>query len=280
MRIGVVAPARRLEPETADAVTALAAAHLGADAPELLFHPQCFLSSGHFAGTDAERCGALAEMANDPAIDAIWFARGGYGAARIVGMVMPLLGEAAAAKRWLGYSDAGTLLGALYGAGFTDVAHGPMANDINLDGGKAAVTRALDWLVRRDPASLEPSVVPGEKTAAFNLTILSHLVGTPWLPDLAGHVLMVEEISEYLYAIDRAMAHVTANPGVRGISGLRLGRCSRIDDNDVPFGEDEVQIARRWCAEAGIAFLGRADIGHDVRNMVVPFGSGASRHAI
>lgn len=272
MRIGVVAPARRLEPETAEAVTALACAYLGAEAPELLFHPHCFLSSGHFAGTDAERAEALVAMANDPSIDAIWFARGGYGAARIVGRVMPRLAPAARAKRWLGYSDTGTLLGAFYGAGFADVAHGPMPNDINLDGGAAAVTRALDWLVRRDPAACEASVVPGVKTAAFNLTILSHLVGTPWLPDLAGHVLMIEEISEYLYAIDRAMAHVAANPGIRQIAGLRLGRCSRIDDNDVPFGEDEVQIAERWCAEAGIAWLGRADIGHDAGNRVVPFG--------
>lgn len=273
MRIGVVAPARRLDPATADRVTALAQAQLGEDAPELLFHPQCFLASGHFAGTDAERADAIVELANDPAIDAIWFARGGYGSARIVGRVMPRLGEAARGKSWLGYSDTGTLLGALYGAGIGKVAHGPMPNDINLEGGEAAVVRALDWLVARDPATLEASIAPGGLAAAFNLTILSHLVGTPWLPDLDGHVLMVEEVSELLYAIDRAMAHITASPEVRRAAGLRLGRCSRIEDNDIPFGETELEIAERWCAEAGIPFLGRADIGHDAGNKVVPFGA-------
>lgn len=272
MRIGVVAPARRLDPETAERVTALARAHLGEAAPELVFHPQCFLSRGHFAGTDDQRADAIVEMANDQAIDAIWFARGGYGSARIVGRVMPRLGGAARGKTWLGYSDTGTLLGALYGAGIGAVAHGPMPNDIHLEGGEAAVIRALDWLVARDPATLEASIAPGTLAAAFNLTILSHLVGTPWLPDLDGHVLMVEEVSELLYAIDRAMAHIAASPEVRRVAGLRLGRCSRIEDNDVPFGEDELEIAQRWCAEAGIPFLGRADIGHDVGNKVVPFG--------
>ncbi|MGF7148513.1 muramoyltetrapeptide carboxypeptidase [Sphingomonas zeicaulis] len=272
MRIGVVAPARRLDPETAARVTALANTYLGDDAPELLFHPQCFLACGHFAGTDAERADAIVEMANDPAIDAIWFARGGYGSARIVGRVMPRLGTAARGKTWLGYSDTGTLLGALYGAGIGGVAHGPMPNDIHLEGGEAGVIRALDWLVARDPSTLEASIAPGTLAAAFNLTILSHLVGTPWLPDLDGHVLMVEEVSELLYAIDRAMAHIAASPEVRRAAGLRLGRCSRIEDNDIPFGEDELEIAERWCAEAGIPFLGRADIGHDAGNKVVPFG--------
>ena len=50
---------------------------------ELVFHPQCFLPAGHFAGTDAERAAAFVEVANDPAFDAVWFARGGYGSCRI-----------------------------------------------------------------------------------------------------------------------------------------------------------------------------------------------------
>lgn len=272
MRIGVVAPARRLDPETAERVTALARAHLGEAEPELVFHPQCFLSRGHFAGTDDQRADAIVEMANDQAIDAIWFARGGYGSARIVGRVMPRLGAEALSKSWLGYSDTGTLLGALYQADMGIVAHGPMPNDINLEGGEAAVIRALDWLMTDDPAALEASLTPATLGAAFNLTILSHLVGTPWLPDLEGHVLMVEEVSELLYAIDRAMAHITSSPQIRRAAGLKLGRCSRIEDNDIPFGENELEIAERWCAEAGIPFLGRADIGHDAGNKVVPFG--------
>src|SRR3546814_4275272 len=83
--------------------------------------------------------------------------------------------------------------------------------------------------------------------AAFNLTILSHLMGTPWLPDLSGHVLMLEEVGEYVYRIDRALAQVTSSPAVRVAAGIRRGRCSDIPPNDPDFGRDEEAVAREWC---------------------------------
>ena len=141
--IGVVAPAVRTEPAIAEAVTELAAKLYPEHPPTLRFHPQCFLSSGHFAGTDDERAAAFIETANDPAIDAVWFVRGGYGSNRIVERVLPELNAAARQKTYLGYSDIATILAGLYGAGFTRVAHGPMASEIPRRNGVAAVTRAL-----------------------------------------------------------------------------------------------------------------------------------------
>jgi muramoyltetrapeptide carboxypeptidase len=81
---------------------------------------------------------------------------------------------------------------------------------------------------------------------------------------------MVEEVSEYLYAVDRLFFHVTAHLG--GIAGLRLGRVSDVPENDRPFGADAEDIARNWCGRHSIAFLGAADIGHDAANRIVPFG--------
>ncbi len=270
MRIAVVAPSCRIPPETVERVTALAA-QVAPDV-ELVFHPQCFLSEGHFAGPDAARAAAFVECANDPMYDALWFARGGYGANRLLAEVLPAMSDAARAKTYLGYSDGGFLLGALYGAGFEQVAHGPMPQDIARDGGEAAVTRALAWLARRDASAVEPTVGSGTPTAAFNITIFSQLLGTPWQPDLAGHILMLEEVGEYMYRIDRHLFHITSNPAVRGIAGLKLGRCSAIPDNDPDFGRTEEQVARDWCERAGIAWLGHADIGHDIDNRIVPFG--------
>jgi muramoyltetrapeptide carboxypeptidase len=100
------------------------------------------------------------------------------------------------------------------------------------------------------------------------------MIGTPLMPDLSGHVLMVEEVSEYLYAFDRAMFSVTTHLAVAGLTGLRLGRVSDIPENDRSFGEEADAIARRWCAVKGISYLGCADIGHDVNNKIVPFGYG------
>jgi muramoyltetrapeptide carboxypeptidase len=255
-------------------VLALAAALYPDRTPAIFFHPQCFLSSGHFAGDDAARAAALVEVANSEHHDAVWFARGGYGAGRLIEAVLPRLGPAARRKAWLGYSDGGALLAALYSRGFAHLTHGPIPQDILREDGEAAVSRALRWLVDRDRASLEPSLAADPRpAAAFNLAILASMLGTPWQPDLAGHVLMLEEVGEYMYRIDRMLFQLTSNPTMRRIAGLRLGRCSAIPDNDPDFAQTDAEVARGWCERAGIPWLGRADIGHDAGNKVVPFGA-------
>jgi muramoyltetrapeptide carboxypeptidase len=270
IRVGIVAPSSRLERSMADRVTALAAARF--PAVELHFHPQCFLSSGHFAGSDAERASALVEIANDASFDAVWFGRGGYGSGRIAETALGQLTDGARAKTYLGYSDAGVLLAGLYGKGFQGVVHGPMPADINRSGGEAAVARALSYLATGATETLEPSVAGAGKVVAFNLMTFSQLIGTPFQPDLAGHLLMLEEVSEYMYRIDRSLFHVTSNPAIRRVAGIRLGRCSAIPDNDPDFGQTEIDVVQHWCGKAGIPYLGRADIGHDADNKIVPFG--------
>jgi muramoyltetrapeptide carboxypeptidase len=267
MKIAVVAPSCTLRPEAAEAVTAIAASRGDA---ELVIHPQCFLSDGHFAGPDDARLAALREVMADPAIDAVWFARGGYGSNRIAEAAAADLPPAARAKTYLGYSDAGFLLAAFDKAGL-GVAHGPMVQDVARSGGEAAIHRALDWLVKRDGQALEPGLTPGRRAMAFNLTVLSNLVGTPIEPDFSGAELLIEDVAEHEYRIDRAMFHISGSPAIRGVSSIRMGRMSEIPENDPRFGSDAESIVRDWCNRSGIAFAGHADIGHDAANRVVPF---------
>jgi muramoyltetrapeptide carboxypeptidase len=269
-----MAPASRLDPAVPDKVLAVSRSLYGdgEDAPEIVFHPQCFLASGHFAGNDDARAQAFLDIANDEAFDALWFARGGYGSNRIAEHVLAGLKPAARNKTYLGYSDTGFLLAGLYKAGFPHLAHGPVIADINRPGGEEAIERGLRYLFARDVKTLEPSVSAEKPSAAFNTAILSTLIGTDLLPDLSGHVLMLEETSEYMYAIDRMMFHITAHAPLRNLAGIRLGRCSAIPDNDPPFGQTEEEIAKHWCGISGIPYLGRADIGHDIANKIVPFG--------
>jgi muramoyltetrapeptide carboxypeptidase len=271
IRVGIVAPASRLEPSVAGRVIALAAERY--PQIELFFHPQCLMSAGHFAGSDEARAAAFVAVANDPSFDAVWFGRGGYGSCRMAEAALSQLNDAARRKTYLGYSDMGVLLAGLYAMGFPGVAHGPMPTDIARDGGDGAVARALAYLDHRAPESLEPSIDPTQKTVAFNLMTFSQLIGTPLQPDLTGHVLMLEEVSEAMYRIDRSMFHVTGNPAIQRVQGIRLGRCSLITPNQPEFGETEEEIVRRWCRSSGIPYLGRADIGHDPGNKIVPFGS-------
>lgn len=266
-RIGVMAPASPIAPALAERTRVLAP-----EGVEIVFHPQCFLADGHFAGPDRARENALVELADDPTLDAVWFARGGYGACRIAERALDRFGDAARSKAWMGYSDGGALLAGLQRRGFANVAHGPIPGDLNRAGGEVAVKRALEWLCFEDPAALEPSAKAGPPALAFNIAVLSSILGTPLEPDLAGRVLMLEEVSEHLYAVDRYLYQITSTPSVRGVAGIRLGRILDVPENDRPFGEEPSAMARRWCERSGIAFLGEADIGHDVENKVVPFG--------
>lgn len=272
IKIGVVAPSCRIPDALPEKLQALAARIYGERAPDIWFHPQCFQASGHFAGPDAARAQAFLDVANDESFDVLWHGRGGYGSFRLVEAVVSGLRPQAREKAYMGYSDAGAMLAALYTAGCARVAHGPMPADLNRAGGEQAVARALAFLVGGDAGALEPSVAAAP-TAAFNITILSHLIGTPHLPDLAGHVLMLEEVSEAMYRIDRALGQITSVPELRKVAGIRLGRCSDIPANDPDFVLNEEEVTRYWCERSGIPYLGRADIGHDVANKVVPFGA-------
>ena len=268
LRVAICAPASPLS--EADMARVLALAPPGI---EIHVHPQTHASAGHFAGDDATRLAAFLDCANDPGFDAVWFARGGYGSNRIAHAAMAGLGPAAAHKQWLGYSDMGYLLAALYRARVGRPVHAPMPADIRRAGGEGAVARTLGFLAGRGEG-LEPGD-DAHPRVAFNLTTLAMLCGTDLMPGLAGHVVMVEEVSEHLYAIDRLFFHAVQHLG--GIAGLRLGRVSDVPENDRPFGATPEDIAREWCARAGIAFLGAADIGHDAANKIVPFGLAARR---
>ncbi len=265
--IAICAPATPITREHAEALEALVAAEF----PEtrVTFHDQCFVREGHFAGNDLTRLTALLDCANDPAFDAVWFAKGGYGSNRIAEAAVARMNEAARSKTYVGFSDCGYLLAALYRHNIGQCAHGSMPVSARSESDRKAVRRVLQWL-NGDNSGLEPSLDGKTPTAAFNLITLAMLAKTPMMPDLSGHVVMVEEVSEHLYAIDRMFFSLAGS--LPRIAGLRLGAISDVPENYVEFGMDAEEIARFWCERAGVPYLGRAEIGHTASNRVVPFG--------
>jgi muramoyltetrapeptide carboxypeptidase len=147
-----------------------------------------------------------------------------------------------------------------------------MPGDIMREGGEAAVARALDWLVSGAEESLEPGL--GEaNSVAFNITVFSQLLGTPLQPDLKDHVLMLEDVSEHLYRTDRSLFHITSNPGVREVAGHQDGAAApRFRTTIRRSAKRRRRSSGHWCERSKIPYLGRADIGHDADNKVVPFG--------
>ena len=264
MKIAVVAPSRTLPRAAAEKLASLTTEGLSVEV-----HPQCFLEHGHFAGSDEERAAAFLDVANDPGVDAVWFARGGYGACRLLPRLQDKLLPAAGDKLFLGYSDGGFLLSALSAWGVGQPVHAPMVADSLRDGGEAAITRTLRWLSDRR-TGLEKNA---SKTGAFafNLAVLASLSSGPYPPSFDGQELLIEEVDEHLYAVDRMLFTVFSSGRLANIKGLRLGRVSMVPENDIDFGEDPEAIIKRWCAEYRVPYLGRADIGHDAQNAIVPF---------
>lgn len=264
--VAVCAPATPLKRPLADRVLELAKREF--PGITLHFHEQCFEEAGHFAGPDGARLAALLECANDDRFDAVWFAKGGYGSNRIAQEFIDGLDARAGAKTFIGYSDCGTLLGALYRARIGLPVHGPMPVDIGRSGGDDAIRRILSWM-QGDDSGLEPRA-SSHPRVAFNLYTLAMLAGTRFMPDLTGHEVLIEEVGEYEYAIDRLLFHLTQF--LPGVAGIRLGEVTAIPENDRPFGAGIEDIVKYWCDRAAIAYLGRASIGHTASNRIVPFG--------
>ncbi|MES2339927.1 MAG: LD-carboxypeptidase [Pseudomonadota bacterium] len=271
MKIAVVAPARSISQAGVARVAAFAALYY--PQVELVIDPQVHAEAGHFAGPDALRAETFLKYANDPSVDALWFGRGGYGSNRILKDVMPKLTSAAREKSYMGFSDMGFLLGALYARRIGRPIHGPMASNVSEASKGLSVGRALGWLVDRDRNALEPTL-GGRPAVAFNLVILCALIGTPWMPDLTDHVLYIEEVGEAYYRIDRLLFQMANATQLKGIAGVRLGAVTDVPDGDTEkeFGESLEMMMTRWCGDMGVPYLGRARIGHGADNMVVPFG--------
>ncbi len=265
--IAICAPATPITRDHASALEQLVADEF--PGTSVWFHEQCFASHGHFAGDDLTRLTALLDCANDPKFDAVWFAKGGYGSNRIAEAAVARMNQAARSKTYVGFSDCGYLLAALYRNGIGQCAHGSMPVSARSERGREAVRRVLRWL-GGDNSGLEPSLDGRTPAVAFNLITLAMISNTPLMPDLTGHIVMVEEVSEYLYSIDRLFFHLAGS--LPRIAGLRLGSVTDVPENYVEFGQNEVEIAKFWCDRIGVPYLGRAEIGHTPANKVVPFG--------
>lgn len=274
LTIGIVAPARAIERETAEALTRFVAEFYGRDVT-LRFHPQCFLREGHFAGSDETRTLAFLEYANAADIDLIWFARGGYGSMRLYDKAFDELNEHARAKAYIGYSDMGAMLARLYRLQIGRPVHASMPSALGQAGGEQAIRWVLDSVTGRNKDGLETSMKTPHPRIAINLTVLEHLVGTHWMPDISGHVLMLEDIGEYEYAIDRKMFTLCNSENFHKVAGVAAGRFSSVPQNDdIQFGQTPCEIIGAWCHRMKVPYLGRADIGHDVNNKIVVWGKG------
>lgn len=243
---------------------------------------------GYFSGTDDERLADLNAAFRDPAIDAVWCLRGGYGVTRILdGVDFEAL--ARRPRPVVGYSDITALLAGVVRRAGLVAFHAPTAR-----AEMSAYTRRHFTKVLSAPnpgGPLEPLPVPTDvliprtdrivtlhggraegPLAGGNLTLLQCLIGTPYFPDLDGAVLFLEDVNEDLYRIDRMLAHLRAVGALARLRGVLVGRFTglkrHIDDGSL--GVD--QVLAYYFGPLGVPVLYGVPIGHIVEQWTLPLG--------
>jgi muramoyltetrapeptide carboxypeptidase len=244
---------------------------------------------GYLAGDDARREAEWREAVGDPEARAIWCARGGYGAIRILAGLEPgaLLRSP---KLVIGFSDVTAIHAALNQAGLVTV-HGPVLVQV----GRLAPA-ALDHLeamlfpthVRSAlPSAADPApgtgcigeavIRPGRVTGPLlggSLTLLSHLCGTRWQPRFAGAILFFEDVGEKPYKLDRYLTQLRLSGALDGVAGVVVGR---LTDCDEPGQSGGAALAvRAEVASLGVPAIEGIAAGHEVDNRALPLGAQAT----
>jgi muramoyltetrapeptide carboxypeptidase len=273
-RVTVVAPAGPLDRETFDAGLKILAQRY-----DVAWDPSLLGRVRYLAGDDARRGDELARALADPGARAVIAARGGYGSMRLLARLWPRVdgrpADAGPAKPLVGFSDITALHAALQAAGRVSV-HGPVVTQ--LAHSPEAVVERLFGLLEDGTAPPEPvagtpvvgGIVEGPVLGG-NLSLVTRLLGTPWLPDLTGAVLLLEDVGEKPYRIDRMWTHLRLAGVFETVAGLALGDFTDCDDPDGDFTLRDVLWS--LAAEAGLPCVAGLPIGHGAVNVPVALGT-------
>jgi len=238
--------------------------------------PSLFERHGFLAGTDGRRLAELQAAIDDPNVDAIMAARGGYGATRLLD-ALELAPLQQHPKLLVGFSDI-TALHAVWARAGVGSIHGPMVAAVGR-GTEQQLLRLIDAIEGRFVRELPGlrTLVRGHARGPLlggNLAVLSALVGTPFMPDLRGAVLLLEDIGERPYRIDRMLTSLRQSGAFDGVAGILLGAFTNAEPGSDGVTVDDVLLDR--LGSLGVPVLAGAPIGHVDENEPVPLGTIAS----
>lgn len=225
----------------------------------------------YLAGSDARRLEELRRALLDPGSRAVFCARGGYGMMRLLS---GLEGTAPAAKPVIGFSDITALHQLLQRRGLVSI-HGPVLTQLSrLDA--AAHARLFGLLESEAPAaglSGAETYVDGIAEGPLlggNLAVLTRLLGTPYLAPLEGAVLLLEDLGERPYRLDRMWTHLTLAGVFRQVRGIVLGEFIGCEEKDADYSSGD--LLRELALATGLPCAAGFPIGHGTRNEAVPLG--------
>lgn len=278
-KVGIVCPARKIS----EAELSPAMASLKAWGFEPVLGRYALSEDHQYAGTDLQRSSDLQEMMDNPEIKAILCGRGGYGSLRIVDQID--FKEMRKHPKWLiGFSDITTFGIEAFNNNFAMI-HGPMAVSWN---GETADEASREYL-RQILIGKAPSYAYAPKEQELlrtgkaegrliggNLSMLSQLLGTQSDFDTKSCILFLEDLSEYMYHLDRMFVHLKRSGKFENISGLIIGGFTDLKDNATPFGKTLAEIVIDALGEKNIPVCFDFPVGHWPQNYPLIHGGMAT----
>ena len=277
--VRVVAPSGPVDPEkAAPGLAILESWGLNVEVPERIY-----ARSGYLAGDDAARAAEFNDALHDDRVAGIFCARGGYGVSRIAGRI-DFAAAATSPKPVVGYSDITVIHQGLHRHGRVASVHGPVVTTFQFDHDEVT---ARSW--RDAVMSAEPVVVPSEASETTrpmtrggsadgrllggNLSLVVDAVGTGTQLDYRGAIVLLEEVNEEPYRIDRMLTQLLRSGAFDDVAGFALGQFTGCDDTG--WGVDVCDVLTDRLGSLGVPILGGLPLGHGDNPRAVPLGTRA-----
>ncbi len=220
-----------------------------------------------FSATDDQRRASVEDAWNDPTLDGVVYVGGGWGAARVLesGLRFP------DRPFWsLGFSDSSALLLAQWQAGLLGAIHG------SAWGVEDQWQRTVDLLTGRPTQPLQGRGRRGRQArgrlVVTNLTVATHLIGTRWFPSLKGAILVLEDVGEAPYRVDRMLTQWRSAGLFKGLAGVACGRFSWKEDDVLPGDFSMPEILDERLSDLGVPLVMDLPLGHGLPNWALPLG--------
>jgi len=271
-KIVIVAPSGKLEVNVLDEPIRV----LTSWGLEVVLGPHVYDRNGYFAGTDSDRLVDLQWALDDSSIAAVLFARGGYGATRILDDID--FTTFVSHSKWLiGFSDITALHLRLQTLGIAGI-HGPMGTSFSQSGAQTSIDKLQSLLFtgKSELVSATPMFRSGTIEAEItggNLALIVDSLMTSNEISTNNKILFIEEVGEKTYRIDRMLRQLLRAGKLENIAGLVLGHFSMVDDGESSFGASWKEVIMDVVDKFSFPVSFGFKIGHEPDNMPIIIGA-------
>ena len=231
---------------------------------------------GYLAGDDERRASDLEAMLDDPEVRAVWFARGGYGTARILERI-PWSKLRRRPKLLIGYSDLTALFTAAIARADLVCLYGPVVVELGDDDAyhPSSLRRALKGETTTLRFAKRQVLAGGRARGRLlggNLTVFNHLWGTRFQPDLRGSVLFLEEVGEEIYRVDRMLTQMRQAGAFKDLAAVLLGELAVPARRRFPPDRPLDELLRETFLPLGVPVICGLPAGHLPGKWTLPLG--------